>query len=1070
MAENPLKYSELIAPDDSIENAIKQLTQLGETYDKMVGKVRTEATALETNLKGLSGATDEQREKIKATYKEVDRLTKAQNDLTQAQSTQAQQLASLKALQQEQNAVNKLTAQYNNNVEGSYNRLSAEYGLNKIKINQMSQAWREQTEEGKRFVAGTNEIYQKMIQMQEITGKHTLSVGNYSKANAGLGRSISQMASELPNAAQSMRIFIMSLSNNWMQLGESIKATNLEQKDLMKQFKAGLIDTKPDSTIKQIMKSMVSFNVLLMVGVTLFSLYGEKILNWVGSLFKSTDAIEQNKAAQKRLNDIKLEQYKSAAQELVRAKLLYDASQDQTRSLNERKRAVDELQKQFPGYFKNIDDEQILAGKAAGKYRELASAILASAKARAAEEMIVENQKKILELEATKADNEKKQIETTKSLTSARKDYTKALNEEVDMDSKYVTKQKSGGAVATVNKFQGELKGLKTEAAKATDQITALNKANDRLAKSVNIVDLVVDPGKPTKEPKEKKTTVYHDAQVKEFEWQLAMEESLAKTMIAGRNQDVENLNVNINKKKERVDKYIEELKDQQKKIQETLDQTKDPKVKAQAQEDMNKVTSTITKSEGLKTQLFNQYEEERKKGIQDIDDKYDLIAIAKKKEQLEMELTLVQDGSDEQNALRLQLIEQVRKEALLKNRQGTVETRQSELLINQKYDRMALEQTTKFDTEKSMILFDAQQRDEKTEFDKLNHTEKEKTRFRLQAEKERWEKILALNESAGVKLSDKEVSQIKDTIAKINGEMKANDGKKGKKDIYSLIGLNLDDEQKGAINDSTSFAIGQLQNILQANVDLAEKAVEASQKEVDTKKTNLDKEIEARNNGYASNVSGATKEYEASKKTLEKAQKDKEKAAKQQAQLETVMQTGSLITASANIWSSLSAIPVIGVGLALAALGVMWGSFAASKVKAGQVAKASYGEGGFEFLDGGSHQGGNDIPIGKTHDGRDRRAEGGEMLAVIRKTSTRRYRHILPDIIDSLNHGVFESKYLNAYGTGGMSININSPGTNVKELERDVSEIRRQGERRYFTDGKGQVIEIYKNLKRTHK
>jgi hypothetical protein len=1065
MAENPLKYRELIEPDDSIENAIKQLTQLGETYDKMIGKVRTEATALETSVKGLSGATDEHREKIKNTYREVDKLTKAQNDLTQAQSTQAQQLASLKALQQEQNAVNKLTAQYNNNVEGSYNRLSAEYALNKVKINQMSQAWREQTEEGKRFVAGTNEIYQKMIQMQEITGKHTLSVGNYSKANAGLGRSISMMASELPNAAQSMRIFIMSLSNNWMQLGDSIKATNLEQKDLMKQFKAGLIDTKPDSTIKQIMKSMVSFNVILMVGVTLFSLYGEKAINWIASLFKSTDAIEQNKAALKRLNEIKLEQNKSAAVELVRAKLLYDASQDTTRSLGERKKAVDELQKQFPAYFKNIDDEQILAGKAAGKYRELAGAILASAKARAAEEMIVENQKKILELESKKADALRNKTLSENQLTKDKKDSERSTKGAGLNPSEQII----GLAIGTKKSIE-DIKSYGNEAQTAQKQIDLLSKANDKLVKSVNINDLLVDPGKPKKDPAEKKTTIYHDADVKEFEWKQAMEESLTKTMIAGRTQDVESLNLSIDKKKEKVDKYIEELQKQQKKIQETLDQTKDPKQKKQAQKDYDKVTGKLTDSLGLQTGLDAQYEEERKKGIQDIDDKYALIAIDKKKTELETLLSLTETGTEEENKIKLQILENGRKEALLKNRQGTIETRQDEKLINSKYDRLILEQSTKFDTEKSMLLFDAQQRDEKTEFDRLNHTEKEKTRFRLQAEKDRLEKILSLNEMAGAKLSNKEVSQIKDTIAKINGEMKANDGKKGKTDIYSLIGLDLDDDKKSAINESTSYALGKLDEILQANVTLAEKAVEASQKEVDAKKTNLDNEIEARNNGYASNVSGATKEYEASKKTLEKAQKDKEKAAKQQAQLETVMQTGSLITASANIWSSLSAIPVIGVGLALAALGVMWGSFAASKVKAGQVAKASYGEGGFEFLDGGSHQGGNDVPIGKTPDGRDRRAEGGEMLAVIRKTSTRRYRHILPDIIDSLNHGVFESKYLNAYGTGGMSININSPGTNVKELERDVSEIRRQGERKYFTDGKGQIIEIYKNLKRTHK
>lgn len=145
-----------------------------------------------------------------------------------------------------------------------------------------------------------------------------------------------------------------------------------------------------------------------------------------------------------------------------------------------------------------------------------------------------------------------------------------------------------------------------------------------------------------------------------------------------------------------------------------------------------------------------------------------------------------------------------------------------------------------------------------------------------------------------------------------------------------------------------------------------------------------------------------------------------------------------------------------------------MFGSFAFAKVKASQSAKQQYGDGGLEILNGGSHASGNDIPIGTTKDGKRRTAEGGEALAIINKSKTRKYRNMLPGIIKSLNKGEFEKKFGNSYGTDGMNVMV-SGGSDMKTLEKDVGQIRKQGERRYYTDGKGRVVEVYKNLKRVY-
>jgi hypothetical protein len=89
----------------------------------------------------------------------------------------------------------------------------------------------------------------------------------------------------------------------------------------------------------------------------------------------------------------------SAQEELVKLSTLYKATQDANIPLAERKKLVDELQEQYPKYFKNISDEIILAGGAATAYNNLSTAIIASAKARAAQDALVDIQKQLLALD-----------------------------------------------------------------------------------------------------------------------------------------------------------------------------------------------------------------------------------------------------------------------------------------------------------------------------------------------------------------------------------------------------------------------------------------------------------------------------------------------------------------------------------------------------------------------------------------------------------------------------------------------------------------------------------------------
>ena len=289
------------------------------------------------------------------------------------------------------------------------------------------------------------------------------------------------------------------------------------------------------------------------------------------------------------------------------------------------------------------------------------------------------------------------------------------------------------------------------------------------------------------------------------------------------------------------------------------------------------------------------------------------------------------------------------------------------------------------------------------------------------------------------------EIERLRNEIALLKKE--ASD--EGEMSWFEKLEKKLEDKlgKKGlskitrAVQQAASYVMEQFQTIAQARVDLANTMVEQSQRELDATKSTLDQEIEARNNGYANNVALAQQEYLEKQRINEQALAEQQAAVEAQERLNTVQQVVSLITASANIFSSLSSIPLgVGIPIAIGLIATMFGAFAAAKVQASQLAAQTYGEGGTELLSGGSHQSGRDIPLGTMPDGRERRAEGGEYLAVINKRSSRRYGSVIPAVIDALNAGVFEQKYGNAFrGDAGIVVNVDGSTDAIERFHEDM-------------------------------
>jgi hypothetical protein len=157
----------------------------------------------------------------------------------------------------------------------------------------------------------------------------------------------------------------------------------------------------------------------------------------------------------------------SLAKERAQLDLLFQAATNANAPLLARKDAVKELRDNYGAYLKNFSDEEILAGKAATAYTELANAIVMASKARAAQDAIVELQKKSINAE----------IKLQEIATKAQQDAAKARD--------IAAKGTQGGFTRAITAEQqriGIFAAASLEAKKLADEISGINKEINQYA------------------------------------------------------------------------------------------------------------------------------------------------------------------------------------------------------------------------------------------------------------------------------------------------------------------------------------------------------------------------------------------------------------------------------------------------------------------------------------------------------------------------------------------------------------------------------------------------------------
>lgn len=1154
---NPIYYRDLITPDDSITNLIDQLDELVSKYDGMKSKIQGAAAEIAKGLQGVSGATEEQRKAIQLATEQSDKLVAEYRDVTTASWKATQAFAEATAAKKESAQIDKLITQINTSAEGSYNRLSAQYRLNKIRLNEMSLAERQGTEAGKALEAETNAIYQEMKRLQEATGKHQLNVGNYADAAKGLKMELTslvqqmaylktqgetnseeyqQMASraaELKDAMIDANNEVKNMSSDTAQLDATMgaasaasggmnavtgtmalmgqtsetasdaqknlgaaigivsgltavqnalqkesnvmtgirvlqtkAATKAEQLDTAAK-KKNIVATTGATVAQKIFNAVAAANPYVLLAIALITVVGALVALAAGANRAAKEQTKLNKATAAQLDY--MEQYaKSATREnnerIQQLQNELDIAKARKASLAETQKLEDE-----------IYQERV---KAHDKQMEIYAEQVAGVDANRAK--LEQLQKTLLELQQAQAagknhlrvdvdlDGNVERVKIDKAIDAVQgqiDNYGRSVQIAVDL-------QTEGADIAKERAVQLAQRRSDAQAAAKTETDVLRAEQDARLA-------LIRDSYKR----EQQQLAENNKRQIEDIKTRLRTESNLTKKARQSLNdqmklinqkyyQDLEDLQnkylaINLAAQRETEDLQIALMADGAEKQRLELETT----YKRRINDLQTALATEKDLTETQRDQILKQIElsgEQYRKELAKLNEEITIDQLNAQAAAIQLRLDATRDGSQEQVDLSIELLKKQRDIELAENAQLAEDVRQSEADINAKWDAVILKQTAELTQKRALYLLDAQQELAASEFALLDKNERQKTQFQLQQEKERLQKILELDAAAGLKMTDEERKTIQNTIAAIEKESK----RLPYNNMYELLGIGLDSDQQSALNTAIDSVKESISSLVDSWNQAADAAVNAANAQVDAAQKTLDAEIEARNAGYANEVTTAQKELALARKNQEQALKEKEKAQKAQLAIDSITQASSLITASANIWSALGGIPYVGPALAVAAIATMWATFAAAKIKAVQVSKQQteqYGDGTVELLQGGSHASGNDIDLGTKRDGTRRRAEGGEFFAVINKRNSRRFRDVIPDVINSFNNGTFADRYQRANAAmAGYAVGMIGGGTtDVSGLEKDVAAIRQQGDETRYVDGQGNTIIRYKNLTR---
>ena len=1009
MDNNKIHYSDLVSPDvqQGFESWIDQIKQLQTQSEVSIGEIKKKMEELRKQMTAPSGGSNIPKPNTQPVVDEIDKLREVYKNLKVDVKLYDDAIKALNNSERERKRVLQANVEIGRSREDSYDRLSAQYTALKTLVNNMTTAEREQTDAGKKLVENLKDIYERMNAMQQATGKFQLQVGQYSKAVSGLNIATTQVLRELPALAVSPTTFAIAISNNIPILQDYIIKVRESRTALMEQIAAAEAagEAEKAAALKAEAAKYKNLSVTKLLVKSIFSWQSALVLVMTVIPIVLRNLAKKRKE-QAEYNDV-LKETIDLQKELSKADL--KASQEGAKAATKAKTLYNISQDLNRSYEERIAS----ATELKRLYPEYlsnvdAEAIVAGKAAGAYDkltEALIRRAKAQVYLNKISETEEKKMI----AITAKEKALAEAEKKNYDT---YIVQSSAGATVARRTEEQA------------------------RLAKETEI----------------NKITSEYDAKITEYDNYMKDLES----RISGFGLSSDSTGSGAGGKNTKIGDYFFDL------MNEYVNAMDDGLGKALA-----KLTLSYRQSEKKYEDARNELLEKQK------------TANAKEREEIDKQLTYINNAIVASRA------------AYMKERKKLLLTEVPE--VDEEFvDEEFVALKTQLKQEKALrdsaiyATYEAQAKSGKD----LELLKKNTNDALLQSEIQYWKDYLQVLKDSG-NLTIEEYNKVIAKLMSLQGKTETTATKEQKRKkrrnyggIFEYFAAQSDEYGEKDANENRKVqdkyidyfknidkamlqSLGYMKDWMETRVKMAEIAVESAKKEQDAAKTLLEYELEARANGFANNVSYARKEYEEKRKLTKKAAQDAQELARIQRAIDTAQQIQSLITATANIWSAEGKKGAAGIPLALAAIGAMWISFGAAKIRAEQLANAQteqYGEGMSEYLNyGGSHASGHDIDFGRKPDGTRRRVERGEMIGVINKRNVNKYGvERVSDIISSLNHGTFEQSYGNAFG-GNITI---PQGADLHKLEKGVSDLVEQGGQKVINIG-GKTIMYYKNTKK---
>ena len=514
--------------------------QLYSAYQELTKAI----TECNKNIANLSSAQAKAVSSARSAISAQKEQAQGQMSLAQAYSTLSgliqQTGVSVEQLLQSQRQLN--IAQKNGEVAaksatGSYNQLYAQYNLIKNVLNAMSTEMRNAEGVGKLWEAEALRIMNAMKGMQEATGKHTLSVGDYTKAFNGLSISTQQVLREMPTLANSMQQFFIAISNNVPIFVDNLKAVQKATGSWV-------------TAMKGVLTSLFSWQTALLVVLTILPKIAQAIHN------KRKAQEEDNKATKTQisllnlLHEAMIAVQKAQAEDLSKTKTLVAVMNDLNRSNEERITAATALKKIHKEQLANYSAEEIAMGKAKTKLDEITESLKVQAQARAVLNKITEAYVAQIDAEDKAIDAGNTQVyeygfQNVKNLY----DYVQNLVQTTSLSEEQIKK-----SIAFVAKGDKDIWEQYEAYKAAKKEVSEYTKTIDALTKRINVAGLIADEtkegGKKTKENLDKITDYY-------WEWV----ESNAKIIKDAENRDIALNDVKYEKAKDTYQKILDEQK-----------------------------------------------------------------------------------------------------------------------------------------------------------------------------------------------------------------------------------------------------------------------------------------------------------------------------------------------------------------------------------------------------------------------------------------------------------------------------------------------------------------------------